>query len=803
VPNLAADLRFAFRSIRRHPAFAAVVILTLGLGIGANTAMFGVIRAALVEPLPYVEPDRLVYGRCTFQGRINPWASFPDYADYRDQADHFESLAATLGFPEKATVTGGRQPERAAVLVVTSNLFPTLGVRPAAGRWFLPEEGQPGGPDVVLVHESFARRWVGGAREAVGRQLTVDGSSTTVVGVMPASFRFLYDIDVWAPARQGEGAAGAARRFHNWLLVGRLKPGVSVEAAREQVDVISKRLEQQYPDSNRDKALRIDSLQSGLADAHRPRLLILMAAVGLVLLIACGNVAGLLLARGWARRSELAVRASLGASRSRLACQLLTESLVLAAASGVAGILLGVWLDRLLPAALGLDTMGVKMAGVEWQVLAFALALSAATGVLFGIVPAVRGARLDLSQALAPGARTTEGRSGTRLRAGLTAGEVALSLFLLAGAGLLVQSLARLAGTDPGFKAEHLLTGEIQLLRAQYPDPATRIAFFDGLREDLAAIPGVTAVGFSSHLPIRDPAGNYGVWSADNAPSDPAARPVADLRFVLPGYFAAVGIPLVAGRDIDRRDGEKAPRALVISEMMAHTLFHGRNAIGRRVMVDQGEALAFDVVGVVGDARINAIGREARMAMYAAYYQFPSGRLRLAVRTAGAPEAVTRTVRRLIAARDPEVPIEKLVPMEALISGSMRQQRVTTIALAAFSIVAMLLAAIGLYGVLAYFVSQRAREIGLRVALGAGSRAVLRMVLARAGLIVGAGMAAGLGASLAGGRLLGGLLYGVEANDPPTLAAVSLALAVVALSASVVPAWRAAHIDPMTALRNE
>jgi putative ABC transport system permease protein len=811
--DLCSDIRFAVRSIRRRPALAAVIVLTLGLGIGASTAMFALNHAVLLRPLPYFEPDRLVLGRCTFGGRVNPYASAPDYYDYRDHTDSFESLAAFLGFTEKATVTGGQIPERAALLTVTDNLFPTLGVKPVAGRWFSAEEGSPGGLPVALVHERFARRWAGEPGEAIGRQLAVNGRSLTVVGVMPADFRFFTDVDVWVPARRGEGVAGAERRFHNWLVVGRLRPDTTLEAARRQVDVVSKRLEQEYPDSNRNKALQLDLLHSGLVDAERPHLMILMGAVGLVVLIACANVAGLLLARGTSRRLELAVRASLGATRFRLVRQLLTESLLLALVSGMAGLLLALWLQRLLPVALGLDRLGVAVGGLDWPVLGFALALSLTTGLLFGTGPALR-ASAGLSKSLAPGSRTTEGRSATRLRGALVASQVALSLFLLVVSGLLIQSFARLASTDPGFEAERLLTGEIQLGSMQGAPAGSgeqslqierRIAFFDGLREDILTVPGVQAVGFTSHLPIRNPGGNYGVWAADNPPAEASARPMAHRRTVLPGYFEALGIPLVDGRDIEPRDHANSRRVVVINELMARTLFEDRSAVGQRVMADFGgdEPVAFDVVGVVGDARVDAIGHRARPTMYMSYYQFAGGLMRFAVRTEVAPEVLTQTVRRLVAARDPDVPVEHLVSMEELIGQSVLPQRVTTTALTAFSAVALLLASIGLYGVLAFFVTQRTAEIGIRMSLGADTMAVVRLVLSRALAIVAAGLALGLAASLAGSRLLGQFLYDTEPTDAATFVAAGLCLGVVAMLASAVPAWRAAHVDPVRALRSE
>lgn len=803
--RLSADLRFAFRSIWRRPAFSAVVIVTLGLGIAANTAMFGVVHATLIRPLPYEEPERLVLGRCTFDGRLNPWLSAPDYFDYREQADAFESFAALTGFTEKATITGGQTPERATTLLVTDNFFPVLGVRPVAGRWFTEEEGKPGGPDVVLVSEGFAMRWAGGPEEAIGRTLAVNGRSATVVGVMPATFRFVHDVDVWIPARRGEGYAGAARRFHNWLTVGRLRPGVSIDVARHQVDAISRWLQEQYPDSNTNKALRLDPLQTGLTGEERPSLLLLMGAVGMVLLIACANVAGLLLARGTGRRSELAVRASLGATKLQLVRQLLFESLVLSLVAGAVGVVAGTWLQKLLPVAIGLDHGAQVPSGMTWPVLGFAFALTLATGVLFGIVPALRGASANLSGGLAPNTRTTEGRGGARLRAVLAAGQVALSLFLLIGAGLLVRSFARLAATDPGFVTSNLLTGEIHLVREQYPEGWQRVSFFDELRRELAAIPAVEAAGVTSHLPIRNPYGNYRVWASDNRPGDPETASMADRRVVLPGYFDSVGIRLVAGRDIDSRDGGNARRVVVVNELMARRLFGERNPLGQVVMVDQGgeEPVPFEIIGVVKGARTNSLAHEPSLTMYQSYYQFPLQTMRLAIRTAGSPEPVTREVRRVVSSLAPDVPVESLVSMETLIDESIVSERATAASLTAFSLVAMTLAAIGLYGVLAYFVGQRTHEIGIRMSLGAGTAAVVWLVLSRALLIVGIGLVAGLAAALAGVRLLSQLLYQVEPTDAATFAGVSTGLLLVSLAASALPAWRAARIDPVRALRSE
>ncbi len=791
--------------LAKNPGFTAVAVVTLALGIGANTAMFSVIHSVLLKPLPFRDPGRLVLAVCTFGGTPNPFVSAPDYYDYRAQTDSFEGFSAVLPFVEKTTVTGGAEPERAAFTYVADDFFRTLGVIPVAGRSFAPEEGRAGGAEVVMVSPRLAEHLFGSPPSALGASLAVDGRSYTVVGVMPATFRFLQDVDVWAPMRRGESWAGAARQFHNWLIVGRLRPGVSRESAQRQVDVVSKRLERQYPDSNTSKGLRLDPLQSALVGPQTPRLLVLMAAIGLVLLIACANVAGLLLARGSARRLELAVRAALGASRARIAGQLLVESVGLALFSGALGVALAFGLSRLLPRVTGLSDPGTVPRGLEWPVLLFALALSLLTGALFGVAPALRGSALNLAQDLAPSARTTGTKVTTSLWAALVVGQVAVSLVLLVSAGLLIRSFARLAGTDPGFAVQHLLTGEIQLLQAQYPEATQRIQFFDGLREDLAAVPGVKGVGFTSHLPIRNPYGNYQAWDTDHPPSDPTNRNMAHRRTVLPGYFSAVGIPLVAGREFGKEDGEHAPLTTVINEVMARTLFPGRNPLGRRVSADMGgvQPATFEVVGVVGNARLNFVGDSAPLTMYLSYYQFSQLTLRFAIRTDQEPESITQTVRGLVAARDRGVPVENLISMERVIGDSLAPQQVTAVTLVAFALVALLLASIGLYGVLAYTVSQRTHEIGVRVAMGAERRDVLRLVVGQGMKLALAGAGIGTVAALGVMYFLSSMLYGVQPYDPETFVGVSLLLVSVAMLACYIPARRATRVDPMVALRYE
>jgi putative ABC transport system permease protein len=804
------DLRYAMRALLRNPAFAIVVIVTLALGIGANTAMFSLIHATLLKPLPFKDPGRLVLASSTFGGNINPWTSQPDYYDYRDQSASFERLAATSPEAFRLFVVTREQPERAAVMVATADLFATLGVEPVAGRWFAAEEGKAGAPYVVMISSGLATRRFGGAREAIGQTLTIQmgmprGNMTaTVVGVMPAGFRLLDDADLWMPIREGENDGPQTRQFHNWLLIGRLKPGITLAQARQDVDIISSRLQRQFPDFDRGLGLLLEPLQRGLARDQTPGLFVLMAAVGMVLLIACANAAGLLMARGTVRRPELALRAALGASRARIASQLLTESLVMAFLSGLLGLALAIWLQRLLPIVAGLAPLGIQIGGLATPVLCFALAATMATGLLFGLAPALRAAAPDLACDLAHNTRATGTRAGTRLRSALVVGQVAVSLALLIGAGLLIRSFARLAAVDPGFDARNVMTGEIQLPDTKYPEAERQVQFFESLQEDLAAIPGVTAVGFIDRLPIRHPYGNPPMWAADHPPQDPSQRTTADLRSVLPGYFEAVRIPLLSGRDIAKADRASKPNVTVINERMARTLFPGVNPIGKIVMVAGNEKpVAYEIVGIVGDARIDSIGQNPRMAMYASFYQFPRMMWRFAVRSRLNPEVLKNAIRQRVAAHDRDVTVERLDPMEQVIGESLVSQRVTTVTLTMFSGVALLLASLGLYGVLSYYVAQRTREIGVRMAIGADTRSVLALVLGRSARMVLPGLAIGVAASLAGARLIQDLLFEVRPADPMTFVGVVFCLGAVAFLASTVPAWRAARIDPIRALKIE
>ncbi|HVN21751.1 MAG TPA: ABC transporter permease [Dongiaceae bacterium] len=812
--NVRQDVSHGVRLWARSPGFTIVVVLTLALGIGANTAMFSILHEALLKPLPFKDPARLVLGSTTFDGEINPFTSFPDYYDLRDQNSSLESLAATGLGSAKVIVMGGQRPEFAASLHVSANFFSTLGVAPVAGRWFSPEEGKTGAPYVVLVGESFARRRFGNAQQAVGRQVVLSGIaqttvSATILGVMPASFRVIDEADMWDPIRRGEQDGPETRKWHNWLMIGRMQPGVTLDRAQADADLIAERLRRQYPDTNRGQGFLLEPLQAGLLREQTPSLVILMVAVGLVLLIACANVAGLLLARGALRRPEIAIRSALGASRGRIVGQLLTESLMLALLSGTVGIALAFSLQKLLPIATGLTGLGIAPRAIAWPVLLFAVVVSFLTGLLSGVAPALRASSIHLACQLAHGPRSTQTKQGLRLRGGLVVSQVAVSLVLLVSAGLLVRSFARLASTNPGFDAQHLLTGEVQLPNSSYP-PERRFQLFDTLRRDFSAIPGVTAVGFIDRLPIRQRYGNMPVWATGGPPADFSEGPSANIRLVLPGYFDALRIPIFAGRDVGDGDRHGRARVMVINERMAKRLFPGQSAVGQHVtavlgLFTPGEPqVTCEVVGVVGDVRTDTISEPARMTVYLPYDQFSSPPIMgFAVRTGLAREAIISSIKKAVAARDADLPLGPLLSMNQLIGDSLVSQRVTAITLAMFAAIAMLLAALGLYGTLAYWVNQRLQEIGIRVALGAQRRDILQLVLGHGMRLGMFGAAIGLVASLALTRLMQQMIYGVGPYDPLTFAAVILGLMIVVAAACYLPARRAVCVDPMTTLRSE
>jgi len=800
--QMAQDLRYAVRTLAKSPGFTFVVIATLAVGMGANVAMFGTVHSAFMQDLPFSEPGRLVLAQTTFDGSPQQSGSSEDYLDYRRRAASFDGFSAYLPFEWSQPVTGGTEPEILPTQIVADDLFATLGVAPVLGRRFLPVEAEANSASVVMISHQYWQRRFGGDGAAVGSTVVVSGQPSTVVGVMPAGFWIGYRADIWMPLRPDSPFAGS-RRFHNWGMVGRLADGASLALAQADVDVISAQLRQAYPDSNDGKALLLSPLQDALVAGYRDGLFMLMGAIALVLLIACGNVAGLLLARGSSRRQELSVRSALGATRARVVRQLLTESVLLALVSGVVAAMLGGSLQATVQRFLALEVPGIAPAGLSWPVFGFTLLITLATALLFGVVPALQSTRTDVATDLRSGGRGLRGGQ-SRLRQSLVVAQVALSVVLLAGSGLLIRSFARLSGVDPGFQAEGLLTAEIRLPGGGYTAGEATIFFTELLRE-LRAVPGVEDAALISQLPIRDPGNNVSVWAVENPPTESVPAPLAYQRVVTDGYFRTLAIPVVSGRPLEATDTRDAPPVMVISESLSRTLFPDGGALGKLLAVDRGmpEPWTVEVVGVIGDVRMSTLGVNPEAAMYFSYAQRSSGVMRFALRARGEASELAGPLRQAVWGLDADLPVAGVATMGSVVGRSIAPQRVMALALSLFAAVAMFLAVLGLYGVLAYYVGRRVHEIGVRVALGAAQTDVMGMVLRRGLSLVAVGLVVGVAAALASTRLLQQMLFGVEATDPVTFIAVSVFFALVALVASFVPARRASRIDPVVAFRTD
>jgi len=801
--HLLEDITSAARTHIKNPAFAAVAILILAVGIGANVAMFSVADAAMFRSLPYPDPDRLVLARPTFDGEPGWNVSAEDYYDFRDRVEAFESLGAILSFPWTVTVTGGGEPERISVKLASVDIFPTMGVVPEIGRSFTSAEAEPSAHDVAIISHGFWQRRFGGEPDVVGSKLLLDGVAHEIIGVMPAGFHFLHDIDAWVPMRNG-GPATGYRGYHNWNVVGRLKPGVTVQQAQSEVDVVAAQLQRAFPDTNTGKGLQVSPLQSELVQFYRPMLLVLMSAVGLVLLIACGNVASLLLARGLSRSVELSVRSALGASVRRLVQQLMTESALLALAAGAVGILLGFWLQRIILGMMPLDLLGITEVGMSVRTVLFSIVLSLITALAFGAAPALFAAGTSPADNLKSGARSTGGGAAARLRSILVVFQVALSVVLLIGAGLMLRSFARLHQVDPGFDARHLLTARIGV-GSEYDTEQKRSRFFEGLLDDIRAIPGVESAGAISLLPIKDGYSNITAWDPANPPPDINSARLAEQRRVLPGYFETMGIPLLAGRDIEVTDEDGGELVIVVCENMARGLFQDSDPIGRQVAMDWGQeepALA-RVVGVVGDVRMTSLASEPGWQMYYSFRQAPGTVMSLAIRTRPEPTTITTAVDEVLKRRDPDIPLADVSTMRDALDDSLSQTRIVMLALSVFAAVALFLAAVGLYSVLAFHIARHLSEIGIRMALGASMGRIVNLVLGRGMVLVGVGIVVGIGCAIAVTRFIQQQLFGVEPVDPPTFAVVGALLALIGAAASVGPALRAARLDPVETLRAE
>ena len=801
--SLGQDLRFGARMLMKQPGFTLIAVLTLALGIGANTTMFSVVNAVVLRPLPYPEAARLVrlWESNPARGLSESSTSAPNFVDWRKQQTVCEQLAAY----EFATfnLTGGNEPQRVAALSVTTNLFSTLGVRPALGRDFLPAEEQAGRQRVVILSDGLWQRRFGADATLTGRQLQLNGESYTVVGVMPPRFELTPGTEVWTPLLSDPARQPwrADRTNHNLHVIGRLKPDVSVAQAQAVLNVVAQQLEQQYPKSNAGWGVRLRTLHDWLVpEPARRSVLMLFAAVGFVLLIACANVAHLLLARATRRRRELAVRVALGASRGRVLRQLLTESLLLALLGGVAGALLALWSTELIRVSTTLNVPRLAETRLDARVLGFSFLMTLLTGLLFGLAPAWQASRLNLNEILRTGGRG-DGRQG--LRGALVVAEVALALVLLIGAGLMLRSFARLQNVPLGFAPENVLALQISLPGARYGERAARVNFYDELLERLRAVPGVTDAAAVTQPPL---AGGGG-WALEvmlegHEAMSAGAKWSAATFAITPRYFQTLGIPLLAGRDFTAQDRGAAPLNVIVNEAFAHRCWPQENALGKRFRTSAFDAFA-TVIGVVGNVRHASLAEEGAPAFYFAYGSLGMPALTILVRTVAPPETLAPALRAQVYALDRELPVYNVRTLMQLVANAAGSARFQTWLLGLFGGVALVLAAIGLYGVMACTVTQRTQELGVRMALGARADDVRALILKEGlrlsllGVVIGLGLASGLT------RFLKSLLYQVSATDALTFALIPLLLVSVTALACYVPARRATKVDPLVALRHE
>ncbi len=793
------DTRYAVRQLGRTPGFTLVALLTLALGIGASSAMFSVVNGVLLKPFPVPESDRLVwvneivpqYGRFS----VAP-ASF---LDWRAQNSSFERIVALTG--GTATFSGAEGPERISNAVVSWDFFEMLRVQPFLGRGFRAEEGVPGrNAVIVLSHAAWQRRF-GADPNVIGRAVTLNGAPSTIVGVMPAGFEFPREVEYWVPI--GLDPAKASRGGHYLAVMGRLKPGVTAVQADAEMRAIAERLARQYPDSSANESAEVVPLLDQIVGSAREPLLALLAAVGVVILIVCANVANLLLVRASVRDKEIAIRTALGAGRGRLVRQMLAESLMLAAAGGALGVLVAYLAVRPLRTLSAGSIPRVHDVSIDWTVLLFALAVSLATGVIFGLAPAWQAARAGLSAVLKEGGRSSATAGGRRVRSVLLVAEVALSLVLLVGAALLLRSFARLMNVDPGFRAENVLAFRVSLPPVSYRDDPNRAAFFATLLSKLEALPDVRAAGMVQTLPLR---GDYVLsFEIQGRPKTaPNAGPSANYRVVSPQYFPALGIPLKRGRLFTGRDNaDKAPLVAVVDEAFAARHFPGEDPIGRGLDIGNGTDGFYEIVGIVGDVHHEALDAAAAPTMYVPYRQDVFSTMWVLARTDGDPMQRSGAAREAVRAIDALLPAYSMRPLAAVVSDSVAQRRFSMLVLTAFAGIALFLAAVGVYGVVAYSVSQRTQEIGVRIAIGAARRDVLALVIGGGMKLALAGVALGVAGALALSRLIAGMLFGVRPFDPASYAATAVLLLAIAALACYVPARRAVRVDPVIAIRQE
>jgi putative ABC transport system permease protein len=802
------DLRYGSRMLFKYPGFTLVAALTLALGIGATTAIFSVVNAVVLRPLPYPEPDRLamVWMNNTRINVAEDWHSWPNYVDYRDQNQVFESIAAFNN--ASFNLTGEGEPVRVVGAWGTANLFPTLGVNPILGRGFTVEEEEQGRGAVAVLGYGLWQRHFGGDPAVVGKTISLNGVSRQVIGVMPPGFNFpRKETELWIPVSLNPQRRQARGSF--WIqAIGRLKPGITVQQAQVEMSGIANRLQQQYPDALSGYGANIVGYQEQVIGSVKLALWLLLGAVGFVLLIACANVANLLLARAAVREREIAVRTALGAGRARLVRQLLTESGALAFLGGIAGVLLAVWGVKALIALGPQDIPRLSQVRLDGRVLVFALVISLLTGLIFGLLPALQASKPDLNETLKEGGRgTTASRQGRRIRQSLVVAEVAIALMLLAGAGLMIKSFLRVQQVNVGFNPDNLLTMRLQLAGDRYGQGqgAVAVNFYQQLIQRIESMPGVEGAGAITDIFLSQTP-NSGNFSIEGRPDfKPEERIETPIDVVSPNYFRVVGTRLVSGRWFDERDGPATTSVVIINETMARRFWPGEDPLGKRIKY--GDQSSNDpwktIVGVVADARRTGYEREVRCETFLPHAQAPSRGMMLVVRSTTRPEALTASVRQAVRELDKDQPVYDIRPMEMMLGEMVARRRLNMLLFGLFAGVALLLAGVGIYGVMSTVVTQRSHEIGVRMALGARSTDVQKMVVREGMTLALIGVGIGLGAALLVTRLMASLLYGVSATDPVTFALIALLLVTAALLACWIPARRATKVDPMIALRCE
>ncbi len=798
------DIRYSLRMLRKSPGFAAVAVLTLALGIGANTAIFSIVNAVLLRPLSFPHSERLVFMWGKFalgnQAAISP----ADLADYRAENHSFDFLGGFSVVSQPSNLATTEKPIQVTSTLVTAGLFDALGVHPALGRTFSTADEQVRLPQTVILSHRLWQQQFEGDPAIIGKSIVLDSQSVTVIGVMPASLHFLQGTEVWIPAPYLFPEM-ASRRAHFLRPVGRLKDGVTMAQAQADLDIIAQHLGEQYPATNAGWSTRLQPLQEVLVGDVRPALLILLGAAGIVLLIGCANVANLLLARATGRAREFAVRRAIGARNARLVRQLLTESLILALAGGLFAILLAVWSISLLH-LLPPDTIPrLDEIRLDTPVFIFTAVLSILTGILFGMAPAMQTARGDLQETLKEGGRTSTGSARHALRSILVVSEVALSLALLIGAGLLLKSFWRLMNVNPGFNAEKVLTAQVVLPIQTYKEDGQRSEFFRQVLDKVSAIPGVESAGAISELPLTMQF-NDTFFDVREHPTDhPQDHNDADFRVVTPDYFRAMRIPLLEGHIFSEQDSSKAPKVVIVNKEFMREYFPNESPLGQHLMIFEGapEFVTREIVGVVGGVRHFALQQSPRPEMYVPEAQAGNGTMNLVIRSTADPKLLSGSIRDAVASVDKTEAVGTIQAMNEIVSNSASGDRLNTLLVGIFAAMALLLAAAGIYGVISYSVSQRIHEIGVRLALGAQPSHVMRLVVGQGMRLAGLGLALGMAAAWGATRLLSNLLFGVAPRDPLTFATVTMILATVALAACYLPARRAMRVDPMVALRYE